>query len=201
MSDFRNIPDVCLPNNAVFGCTYSSASNYNPNANVDDGSCVFSLGNTFDIQMYGLHFQECIVTTGEKEAFFIIEIPQIIAYNPVTSFDMFIQLYAYPYRYNNLSILHVSCNNTNPVYLDNKVSVNVENRLANQKKHIIHIDTLTPNFSMGFQVDENDSTFDFINETIDMEIKIISDGRTYSDTFTLPIDTYFSTPSLNIKTI
>ena len=31
--------DSCL------GCTYPDATNYNPDASIDDGSCVFELGN------------------------------------------------------------------------------------------------------------------------------------------------------------
>lgn len=201
MSDFRDIPHICLPDNYVLGCTYSGANNYNPNATVDDGSCVFSLGNTFDVEIFGLQYQECIATTGEIEAFFVIEIPQIIAYNPVTDFDMFIQFYAYPYQYSNLSLLNVNCNSSNAEYLSNTVSANVINRLQNQRKHIMHIDSLNPNFAMGFQIDENDSNFNTTLEELPIDIKIISDGREYNTSAVISIDQYFGSPTPNIITV
>ena len=37
------IPDTqATADNVVYGCTYSNATNYNPEATVDDGTCEFS---------------------------------------------------------------------------------------------------------------------------------------------------------------
>jgi hypothetical protein len=43
ISDF-NGNSVCDPNE-IFGCTYSSAINYNPEATADDGSCEYSFSD------------------------------------------------------------------------------------------------------------------------------------------------------------
>ena len=58
----------------VYGCTYPSANNYNPQATIDDGSCDFSVIacstptglNTYDVVHTRLHLtslQRVLITT------------------------------------------------------------------------------------------------------------------------------------------
>lgn len=185
----------------TLGCTYPNADNYNPSATIDDGSCVFSIntGATFEINTYGTHYEACN-TTPNRLVGFAIHIPQITASSPISSFDMFMKFYAYPFLL-DFEVFR-GCNNLNERYVSRPQSTSQSSpndelidRFSNNRFHVLHVDDLNPNFSMFFNLKENDSDFDFGTGGqffLPVDITIIADGLIYQKTDQVTIGAYNS---------
>lgn len=185
----------------TFGCTYPNADNYNPSATIDDGSCVFTIntGSTFQINTYGTHYQECN-TAPNRLVGFAIHIPQINSSSVISDFDMFIKFYAYPYLLDFQ--VYRGCNNLNEQYVSGPQSTSQStpndeliDRVTNNRFHVVHIDSLTPNFSMFFNLREDDSDFGFGTggaTFLPIDITIIADNVLYQKTDQITIGAYNS---------
>jgi hypothetical protein len=179
------IPIECL-SGEVLGCTYSGATNYDPLATFDDGSCIFPpiiTGNTFEVNIFGTHYSDCNNNVGG----YFLHIPKIIAETPVNTFHMYIKLFAYNYPYAlGASEVRNGCT-TGEFYQNQAINLNVTGdylRVANEKKQIIHIDNLTPAYTGVFSVIDGDTDHDFAPaaglEFTPVEIIIYSDGVKYT---------------------
>lgn len=199
--DINNIPPECLEGK-ILGCTYAGALNYDPSANFDDGSCIFPTPTSFDVNIFGTHYQECTNGAMESRAGFFIHIPQITPSSPVSSFEMFVRFYAFPWR-NNHSEVQISCIPAGTDLLATPLSVGSDDRLLNNRLQVLHVDNITPNLVMMHGADELNSDIDFPNEQLPCQIIIIADNLMYSTTDIIQIYPYAGsfTPASEIITV
>lgn len=190
------IPIECL-SGEVIGCTYPNATNYNPLATFDDGSCTFlptNTGNTFDVNIFATHYSDCSALGIDRGAFFL-HIPQITSSSPVTTFHMFVTMFAFNYVYNQgglQSIVEVPCFGGTDVQNSNIITAGDEVRVANNKKQVISIDNLNPAYVNVFSVLSTDSDHFFGgvagSEYIPIDIIIYADGVKYTASVDLQTD-------------
>jgi hypothetical protein len=197
----------CYPQ-AIFGCRYPNAINYNPNATVDDGSCVF-FTKSFDIGLRATHYQTCIDTDNPNllQVGFILHIDSITPNYPVVALNTFIEFYAYTDTGQNN--VRRGCSAINPEYVQNPLFVNgVFDRRQFNRKTLIDLSGESPKYSQVFTASQDSITTSVRQDTdivdglsggvenpLNLDIKIVADGEVFTRNVTISIIAYNSAVS------
>lgn len=191
---------LCFPNQ-ILGCIYPNAINFNPNATVNDGSCVF-IGKSFNIAIRASHYTQCVSSSGTQfQVGFILHIDSITPSQPVIDLKTIISFKAYT---TSLPELKFNCLSTNPRIISNIALTNgIQFRRNNDKDTNILLSGELPKYSQVFagimdgsfvatthDTDIIDGNVNGITNPLPIKVKIIADGEIYTGTFTIGINSY-----------
>lgn len=194
---FPNIPIQCYETE-ILGCTYPSASNYNPLATIDDGSCIpYSI--FFDVNLFATHLQVCTLPSNPSDADvgFVLNLGGITTNGSFSVIRTFIKLYAYA---DTKFTTRVDCNNAFTKYINRPtVLQGNQNRLANGKFNVVEF----PSILGGAEVlafRKSDSNYNDITRKLPVQITIWADGQIFTKNDSIYIYSYFDsfTPSTEI---